>query len=557
MNFSPFPFYGEVLAGSPRTGTSFPFNSKKIWGNTILLPVKDSRQFEGAIAAKLRGNSMEYKKIFDGDIVLFKLDGKVRDEDIVIMEMGNSLLVKVYKKENNLILLEGGKKRGGINSNDVRVVGKVFDVIGSINQFNKKEIIKKLKEINENRRVNKENLTYLEECSRHSDKNIRLLTIKVLGRLKDKSATSILIARLNDERNEKIKKETVSSIGRMRDFTNKKVLFELLNDKNPEVTLQAIRALLVFKQEKEVRDRLSQLCSHKNEIISDFISKEILLETRETKDKHTQSPKNLRNVIVNGDVLRVMKKISDDSIHLTFTSPPYYNARDYSIYASYKEYLGFLKNVFSEICRITKEGRYFIVNTSPIIIPRPSRSHSSKRYPIPYDIHGFMDEIGWEFVDDILWIKNEASVKNRNGGFFQHRKPLMYKPNARTECLMVYRKKSNKLIDWNIQQYSKEVVEDSLVLGEYDTSNVWNIKPSADKNHPAVFPIKLCKNIIKYYSMKGDLVFDPFAGRGTLGKAAKQLGRDYFLVEVISSYIEQVVQYIDDENLKLKNIENL
>ena len=49
--------------------------------------------------------------------------------------------------------------------------------------------------------------------------------------------------------------------------------------------------------------------------------------------------------------------------------------------------------------------------------------------------------MGWEYIDDIIWLKPEASVKNRVGGFQQHRKPLGYKPNTVTEMIMVYRKK--------------------------------------------------------------------------------------------------------------------
>jgi len=100
-----------------------------------------------------------------------------------------------------------------------------------------------------------------------------------------------------------------------------------------------------------------------------------------------------------------------------------------------------LENVFKEVHRVTKEGRFFVLNTSPIIIPRISRAHASKRYPIPYDIHPLLVKMGWEFIDDIIWVKPEASVKNRNAGFLQHRKPLGYKPNAVSEMLMVYRKK--------------------------------------------------------------------------------------------------------------------
>ena len=103
--------------------------------------------------------------------------------------------------------------------------------------------------------------------------------------------------------------------------------------------------------------------------------------------------------------------------------------------------MNFLTNVFAQTHRITQEGRFLIVNTSPIIIPRVSRQHSSRRYPIPFDLHAKLVSIVWEFIDDIVWEKPEYSVKNRIGGFQQHRKPLGYKPNTVTEYVMVHRKK--------------------------------------------------------------------------------------------------------------------
>jgi DNA modification methylase len=242
--------------------------------------------------------------------------------------------------------------------------------------------------------------------------------------------------------------------------------------------------------------------------------------------------------VVNADVLEALKNVPDESIHLTFTSPPYYNARDYSIYPSYDAYLEFLSEVFKATHRITKEGRFLIVNTSPIIIPRVSRSHSSKRYPIPFDLHGYLIKNGWEFIDDIIWLKPEYSVKNRVGGFHQHRKPLGYKPNSVTEYLMVYRKQTVKLLDWNIRSYSQQTVEESKVTGDYDTTNVWKIDPKFDKVHNAVFPSELCKRVIQYYSYKGDLVFDPFGGSGTVGRTAKSLERYFFLTEKEEEYFE-------------------
>lgn len=236
--------------------------------------------------------------------------------------------------------------------------------------------------------------------------------------------------------------------------------------------------------------------------------------------------------------MEALKYVPNESVHLTFTSPPYYNARDYSIYPSYQAYLDFLDKVFQETHRITKEGRFLIVNTSPIIIPRVSRSHSSKRYGIPFDLHPYLVKNGWEFIDDIIWLKPEASVKNRIGGFMQHRKPLGYKPNSVTEYLMVYRKSTEKLLDWNMRSYDPKIVEDSKVADGYETTNVWRIDPCFDKVHSAIFPVELCKRVIQYYSYKGDLVFDPFGGSGTVGRTAKALERLFFLTEQEPKYFE-------------------
>jgi DNA modification methylase len=251
---------------------------------------------------------------------------------------------------------------------------------------------------------------------------------------------------------------------------------------------------------------------------------------------HTESWDYLKNVAVCGDTLEIMRLLRDESVHLTFTSPPYYNAREYSAYPSYKAYLAFLRDVFREVYRITKEGRFLLLNTSPVIVARTSREHFSRRYPIPFDIHHYLMEIGWMFIDDIVWQKPEASVKNRNGSFQRNREPLAYKPNCVTEYVMVYRKSTDKLLDWNIRQYSKDIISDSKIEDGYETANVWNIAPCFDKVHPAVFPVELCKRIIQYYSYKGDLVFDPFGGSGTAGKAAKVLERYFFLTERNDSY---------------------
>lgn len=374
---------------------------------------------------------------------------------------------------------------------------------------------------------------------KHTSSDVRLWAVKTMGKLSHDAQLPVLREIALSDKDTTVRREAVSSIGRYRSEKGREILFEFLNDEDPKVLSQAIRGLLVFKHTQGVDERLKPLINHPNEMIRTVIYKEFFAGQKNLSSQpHTESYDYLKNVIVNGDTVEVMRLLQDESIHLTFTSPPYYNARDYSIYPSYKHYLNFLAEVFKEVYRITKEGRFLIVNTSPIIIPRISRQHSSKRYPIPFDIHPYLIEMGWEFIDDIVWLKPEASVKNRIGGFQQHRKPLGYKPNSVTEYLMVYRKSTEKLLDWNIRQYDQQAVQKSRVSEGYESTNVWKIDPCFDKVHSAVFPVELCKRVIQYYSYQGDLVFDPFGGSGTVGKTAKTLDRYFLLTEKDPTYFD-------------------
>ena len=391
---------------------------------------------------------------------------------------------------------------------------------------------------------------------KHEYPNVRLLAVKNLGKLKDAALLDVIAKFAEGEPNTTARREAVSTIGRMRTPKAIPLLIAFLNDPDPKVVLQAIRGLIIFKMRPEVQSALVPLANHPNELIQDVINQELSAKTESKQEKQPAHPKSfdaLKNVIVHADVRDVLSVVPDESVHLTFTSPPYYNARDYTLYQSYEAYLQFLTHIFREVHRITKEGRFFVLNTSPVIVPRMSRAHSSKRYAIPFDIHPMLTQIGWEFIEDIVWVKPERTAKNRNGGFFQHRKPLGYKANSVTEYVMVYRKKTDKLIDWNMRQYDEETVEASLIEGDYEKTNVWHIHPASDKVHPAIFPTDLARRIIQFYSFEGDLVFDPFAGIGTVGAAAIMLGRYFFLAEQEGEYVNRAMWTIDASLFKSIN----
>ena len=378
----------------------------------------------------------------------------------------------------------------------------------------------------------------------HENENVRIQAVKNAGKLCQVGNLTALAKIAREDESTLVRREAVAAIGRLRDEDAIGVLTENLASADPKIVCQAVRGLLVFKGKNEVDAALKALLAHPNETVRAMVQKAYGSTGKAAKDDgkaalpHTQTFAFLKNVAVNADVRDVLRLVPAESVHLTFTSPPYYNARDYSIYASYEAYLDFLEEVFCEVQRVTKEGRFLIVNTSPVIVPRIGRAWSSRRYPIPFDLHARLAKTGWVFIDDIVWLKPEYSVKNRVGGFMQHRKPLAYKPNAVTEYLMVYRKQTDKLLDWNMRQYDAATVEASKVADGFETTNVWRICPKADKVHSAVFPDELCQRVVEYYSYKGDLVFDPFGGSGTLARTAQRLGRSFFTSEKDEKYFE-------------------
>lgn len=245
-----------------------------------------------------------------------------------------------------------------------------------------------------------------------------------------------------------------------------------------------------------------------------------------------------RNLLVQGDAANVLRDVEDQCVDLTVTSPPYYNARDYAHYPSYEAYLAQILTVLGEVHRVTKPGRFLALNTSPVLVAREKRSKSSTRYGIPFDLHYHLVRNGWDFIEDILWVKPEASAINRNAGFDTHRQPLAYKANPCVEYIFVYRKHTEKLIDATLREYAPDDVESSLIRGEYQRSNVWQIDPVHDPKHPATFPVELPLRLIQYYSIQNSLILDPYAGTGTVGQAAKTLNRYYFLIERDARYAQ-------------------
>lgn len=348
-------------------------------------------------------------------------------------------------------------------------------------------------------------------------------------------------------------------------------LVNIQKHKLGEVVIDAISSFVIDSKsssKKVLENRLlgRSTILHKNNIENSFETKK--------KRKAAELPRLslLRNTIGLGDSETLISDMPSESVDLIFTSPPYFNARpEYADYITYEEYLLKIKKIIHQSHRVLNEGRFFVMNISPVLIRRASRNEASKRIAVPFDFHRLFIEEGFEFVDDIHWVKPEGAgwATGRGRRFAADRNPLQYKPVPVTEYILVYKKKTNKLIDWWIRKHPKpELVQQSKIADNYEVTNLWKIHPAYSKLHPAIFPFDLAEKVIKYYSFVDDVVMDPFGGIGTVAKAAIKNRRRFVhfeqspeymssLLKELSEWVNQTDNDVNFINCDFKESENL
>jgi len=253
-----------------------------------------------------------------------------------------------------------------------------------------------------------------------------------------------------------------------------------------------------------------------------------------------------------------MPEVASDSIALTVTSPPYWNAIDYDIHAedrdqfyrtrsysngfsNYQDYLEWLENIFTEVHRVTKPGGFCAIVIGTVLF-------EGDLYPVPFDLSSRLTNKEWLFHQDIIWHKCTAGVK-RAGVSIQKPYPGYYYPNIMNEYILVFRKPGLKIYQARSteEKSSAKYMIDTLFTKE-TANNIWHIAPVPPGfiDHPAPFPEEIPQRLITLYSYPDEIVLDPFSGSGQTLKVARVLGRKYIGFENIPSYVELAAKRIGE-----------
>ena len=246
--------------------------------------------------------------------------------------------------------------------------------------------------------------------------------------------------------------------------------------------------------------------------------------------------------------------LDDESVALTFTSPPYWNFIDYAssegvgYEASYKDYLNSLATLFDNIERKTIPGGRMVVNASNMK-SRKTVEGTSFVYPIVPDIIVRAQQAGFTFFDEIIWVKGGANAGALKGRVLFGSYPYPPTPkilDSTFENIIVFTKPGKrKKVCTEIKGRSRLTKDEWRAF----TKGVWEIPPDRDPHHPATFPMEIAERVVRLYSFAEDLVLDPFAGSGTTLIAAEKHNRQGIGFEISQDY-EKAVRHKEEKWLR-------
>lgn len=252
--------------------------------------------------------------------------------------------------------------------------------------------------------------------------------------------------------------------------------------------------------------------------------------------------------IITGPAEQRLRRIPNNYVDLTVTSPPYDNIREYNGHT-----FGWdtFKKIARELYRVTKPGGVVVW-----IVGDQTKNGSESGTSAKQMLY-FKERVGFKLHDTMIYERHGPPLTHKRyeqawefmyvfvKGTLKTWNPIMV---PKTHPDSKPRKKAYARNPNNSHDMGHNRLDTTLRI-DYNVWRipaVWAAKEKYAYEHPAIFPELLAQRHIQTWSNPGDVVLDPFCGCGTTAKMALNMGRKFIGIEISSAYVELTKRRIAD-----------
>ncbi|NTI49006.1 site-specific DNA-methyltransferase [Agrobacterium rhizogenes] len=248
--------------------------------------------------------------------------------------------------------------------------------------------------------------------------------------------------------------------------------------------------------------------------------------------------------LYNGDCAEILPTLPDASVNLIVTSPPYNIGKAYERRARLDDYVAFQRSVITDCHRVLRANGSICWQVGNYV-------DDGEIVPIDSLVIPIFRELGMKIRSRIIWT-------------FGHGMHCTRRLSGRHETVVWATISDDYLFDLDAirvpQKYPQKRHYKGPKKGElsgnplgknpgdvWEISNVKNRHPEKTA-HPCQFPEELVQRLVLSLTAPGEIVLDPFAGSGTVGKVCSRLGRPSILIERDEAYCDLIRERLAEGN---------
>jgi len=253
---------------------------------------------------------------------------------------------------------------------------------------------------------------------------------------------------------------------------------------------------------------------------------------------------SVNSIYINGDSRNIKQIFAESKLSrpdVIVSSPPYFDVLNYNNNSSqigygqtnYSEYLNDVCTVFQDCYDLsTKEASFWlIVDTF---------KKDGKLKVLPFDIASTLQTLNkktWLLKEIIVWDKEKNLPWNGNGNFKnQFEYILFFTKNQNFYFSIDEVREINDLKKWwktYPERYNPNGKAPSNLWSFTTTIRGWG---NSKQEHLCPLPFPLLEKILTISSKQGDIIFDPFAGSGSLLALAEAMERHAIGIDINEEY---------------------